>query len=449
MKFKEMNTGLFWRLLIFGAAAGGFTLAVAGSQWVMAIPLFALIIAVTWNLSWYVNSVNRKLAFFFDAVRNEDSTLHFPEGAGTKSMQQLHKSFNRINQIISEIRIRSEHNERFFMEFMKHSSTGLMVADERGYIDIINDKALKFCQLGYIPHIQRLKQSNPVLYEALTEISPGHAKTLKWLEGPEIQQVSLKVVSITFREKQYKIYSLYDIRAELEENELETWQKLIRIMTHEIMNSIAPITSISNTLGKFFVKEDRMVSAAEVTQKQISDTIHGLAVIEERSEGLMHFVDNYRKLTKIPKPCFKPVPVKEWMQRISLLAAKRIEEEHIDLSIRYDYAGSTFPGDEKLLTQVVLNLLNNAADALSRQENKKIGILISLNKEGKLRISISDNGPGFTNEELDNIFIPFYTTKENGSGIGLSLSRQIMRLHKGSISASSVPGKETVFELVF
>lgn len=444
-----MNLGLLSRLFFFGAALVFFTLAVVESHWVYAIPLAGLIVLSTWNLSGYVNSVNRKLAFFFDAVRNEDSTLHFPEDVGAKSMQHLHKSFNRINQTVSEIKIRSEHNERFFMEFMKHSATGLMVVDEAGYVDIINDKALRFCNLGYISHIQRLNQSNKALYEALEEIQPGQTRTLKWLEGSEIQQVSLKVVAITFREKKYRIYSLYDIKAELEENELETWQKLIRIMTHEIMNSIAPITSISNTLSRFFVKEDRMVSAGEITQKEVSDTIHGLAVIEERSEGLMHFVDNYRKLTKIPKPSFKPIQVKEWMQRIALLVSKRMEEENIALSIHYEYNNSTFPGDEKLLTQVIINLLNNAADALAHTADKKINIIISLNKEGKLKISITDNGSGFTDEELDNIFIPFYTTKENGSGIGLSLSRQIMRLHKGSISARSNQGKETVFELVF
>ena len=433
---------------LFGAIVGALTLAIFLNNWIYAIPLLALLFASAWNMLLYVNSVNRKLAFFLDAVRNEDSTLHFPEKVGNETMEHLHQSFNRINNTISEIKIRSEHNERFFMEFMKHSATGLMVVDEKGYIDIINDKALRYCGIGYISNIQRLLQSNKALYDALIDIEPGHTRTLKWVEGQEIQQVSLKVVSITFRDKKYRIYSLYDIRAELEENELETWQKLIRILTHEIMNSIAPITSISNTLSKFFIRNNRMVPVQELTQKEISDTIQGLSVIEERSEGLMHFVDSYRKLTKIPKPNFKPVLLKDWIGRIELLVRKRMEEEHICLSIHHHYNGSTFPGDEKLLTQVVINLLNNAADALAGTSDKRIWISTSMNGEGKLKISITDNGQGFTEEELDNIFIPFYTTKENGSGIGLSLSRQIMRLHKGSISARSTPGKETTFELV-
>ena len=448
MNFKKLNAGLLLRLLFFGTLVAGFTLAVYLSNWIYAIPLLGLIFASAWNMLLNVNSVNRKLAFFLDAVRNEDSTLHFPEKVGNESMEHLHQSFNRINSTISEIKIRSEHNERFFMEFMKHSATGLMVVDEKGFIDIINDKALRFCGIGYISHIQRLQQSNKALHDALMDIQPGHTRTLKWVEGQEIQQVSLKVVSITFREKKFRIYSLYDIRAELEENELETWQKLIRILTHEIMNSIAPITSISNTLSRFFVRDNRMVPVQDLTQKELSDTIQGLSVIEERSEGLMHFVDSYRKLTKIPKPNFKPILLKEWIGRIELLVRKRMEEEHICLSIHHQYNGSTFPGDEKLLTQVVINLLNNAADALNGTTDKKVRISTSMNREGKLKITITDNGQGFTAEELDNIFIPFYTTKENGSGIGLSLSRQIMRLHKGSISARSTPGKETTFELV-
>jgi two-component system nitrogen regulation sensor histidine kinase NtrY len=437
------------RLLIFTLLVIVCTLAFYLQHWLYALPLLFLLLLSGWYIIYYVNAVNRKLTYFFEAVKNEDGSLHFPENVRNRSLQGLHKSMNRINNMILETKIKNEHNQRFFLEFMKHSSTGLMVVDERGYIDTINSKALRFCRLAYISHIQRLAQSNPALYKALSTIMPGESRSLKWLDGHDLQQVSLKVVILNFREKKYRIYSLYDIRAEMEENELETWQKLIRVMTHEIMNSIAPITSLSNTLSKFYIKNGEKVSARDIGQKEINDTIQGLAVIEERGEGLMNFVDNYRKLTKVPKPNFKPVFLHEWLQNIEWLVCKRMEDDDIRLCISHHHTRSSFLADEKLLTQVMLNLINNAADALVHASNKHIKIVVSEGEEGKLKIAITDNGLGFSAEERDNLFIPFYTTKENGSGIGLSLSKQIIRLHKGSISARSIPGRETTVELLF
>ena len=449
MNYRYSNLGLMLRLFVFTLLVIACTLTFYQQHWLYTIALLCLLLFSAWKIVHYVNAVNRKLAYFFEAVKNEDSNLHFPEYVSNKSLRDLHRSMNRINSMISEIKIKNEHKQRFFLEFMKNSSSGLMVVDERGYIDTINDKALRFCRLAYISHVKRLEQSNPALYEGLTTIMPGESRSLKWLDGQEMRQISLKVVSLQFAEKKYRIYSLYDIRAEMEENELETWQKLIRVMTHEIMNSIAPITSLSNTLSKFYIKNGKKVSALDVSQKEINDTIQGLAVIEERGNGLIHFVDNYRKLTKVPKPDFKPVQLHEWLKTIEWLVGKRMEKEQIRLCISHQHARSSFPADEKLLTQVVINLINNAADALVHTADKHIQIVVSEAEEKKLKITITDNGPGFNAEEMDNLFIPFYTTKETGSGIGLSLSRQIMRLHKGSISAHSIPGKKTTFELLF
>ena len=449
MNYSYGTASLLVRLLIFALLLIASTLLVFLKQWLYAIPVILLLAYSLWNIIYYVNGINRKLAYFFDAVKNEDSTLHFPEHVGNNSLQALHKSLNRINKMVSENKIKHEHNQRFFQEFMKHSATGILVVDEKGYVEISNAKALAFCGLGYLSHMQRLAQNNKGLYEALEGAEPGQSYSLKWLQGQEIQQLSLKVVVLHFRGKYYRVYSLYDIRAEMEETELETWQKLIRVMTHEIMNSIAPITSLSNTLSKFYSKNGKRVSPQEISQQQVNHTIEGLAIIEERAEGLIHFVDNYRKLTRVPKPEFKPVKLEEWLQHIAVLVGKRMEGDKIKLCISHQHSRSSFPADEKLLTQLLINLLNNAADALSHTPDKKIEVVVSETEEGKLKIAVTDNGPGFTEEERENLFIPFYTTKENGSGIGLSLSRQIMRLHKGSISARSIPGRETTFELLF
>lgn len=448
MPFSHLNTRLLLRLLLIVLLTAGAAISGYLGVWLIAAPTLFLLLLLLGDTLRGANALNHKVAFFFDAIRNEDNTLLFPEHSSDKSLQHLHKSLNRVNRMISEIRVKNEHNQRFFLEFMKHAASGFIVVDEKGYIDIINNKALRLCGMGYLSHIQRLRQRNPVLYDAMMAAVPDQAYTLRWLKGHEMMQVSLKVVALSFREKSYRIYSLYDIRLEMEENELESWHKLIRILTHEIMNSIAPITSLSKTLRKFYIKDGYEISAEHLTQKEINNTLQGLAVIEERGEGLMRFVDSYRRLTKLPKPNFKPVNIQEWLQTIQWLARKRMEDDQIELAVVQGQAENIFLADEQLLTQVVINLLNNAADALVQVKEKRISLTVSDTEEGRIRITVKDNGQGFRSEEIENIFIPFYTTKENGSGIGLSLSRQIMRLHKGSIAAWSEPEKETVFELL-
>jgi signal transduction histidine kinase len=257
------------------------------------------------------------------------------------------------------------------------------------------------------------------------------------------------VALLNFGMNRYRLYSISDIKAELEENELDSWQKLIRVMTHEIMNSIAPITSLSNTLTRIFIKNNDPLPAHEVTEKHISNIIHGLEVIENTGKGLMRFVEDYRKLTKIPTPVFKPILINNWLNAIRLLMKNRLDEENVNLRITKKGSHEELIGDEKLLNQVMINIINNAIDALKSVEHKKIIISVSENTMGRLKISISDNGKGIPPEEIEKLFIPFYTTKENGSGIGLSLSRKIMRLHRGSISVFSQPGDQTTFVLSF
>jgi two-component system nitrogen regulation sensor histidine kinase NtrY len=380
---------------------------------------------------------------------NDDSTLHFSENNQTRSLRALHQSFNQLNDHISDLRIKNEHNEKFFHEMLKSSATGLLAVDEKGYIEQINDSALDFIGLPHISHIDLLKQKNSELHEQMRLITPGQSRTIRILHGTGLRLFSLKVALLNFDKNKYRLYSITDIKAELEENELDSWQKLIRVMTHEIMNSIAPITSLSNTLSRIFIKNNVPLPADEITQKHVANIIHGLEVIENTGKGLMRFVEDYRKLTKISNPVFKPIKINDWLNSFRLLMNNRFDEEKITLRITKKGAREEIFGDEKLLTQVMINMLNNAIDALKGRKNKKINITVAESAMGRLNISISDNGKGISPDEIDKVFIPFYTTKENGSGIGLSLSRKIMRLHKGSISVVSVPDEKTTVILEF
>lgn len=449
MVYKSFHLAIISRLIVFAGIIIGLCFSIYFNNW-LVVPVFIILLIISlWNFLYFSNSINRKIAFFFDSVSNEDTTLHYPVRIHSSSLKDLHRSMNDLNNRISEIKIKNEHNERFYRELMKYSASGMIAVDEDGYIDLINNSALALIDLQHISHINLLKQKNEELYTQMNLVKPGQKKIVKLLLGTDLRLLSLKVSALKFGDKRYRLYSLHDIKAELEEKELDSWQKLIRVMTHEIMNSIGPITSLSNILNGIYVKDGKPLPVSDITEKQIQNTIHGLEVIEQTGRGLMHFVEDYRKLTKIPKPVFKAIQVDGWIHSIEVLLRPRLEEEQIEFKISPKEIHKELIGDEKLLSQVLINLLNNSMDALRNITIKKITIHISESNSGKLKISVSDNGAGIAPEEIDKIFIPFYTTKENGSGIGLSLSRQIMRLHKGSITAISEPGVQTALVLSF
>jgi two-component system nitrogen regulation sensor histidine kinase NtrY len=445
---RTYRWSLIIRLLIFALLSGCAAFFLVQNFFFLFILCLSFLAVSGGELVYYYTSMNRKIAFFFDAVRNEDSTLHFPENVHNPGVRKLHQSLNQLNQIISEIKIRNEHNERFYRQLLKYSATGILAVDEKGYIDLANDAALQLMGLKHIAHIRLLEQKNPVFYNSVTRMKPGHTQLIKMLEGEEIRQLSIKVTRQQLSQKWYTIYSLYDIKAELEENELDTWQKLIRILTHEIMNSIAPITSLSNTLGRI-IKSEKTGKDGRVSTVDREKTIEGLKVIEETGKGLMHFIDNYRKLTKIPKPVFKSIRIPEWLSRVELLMKERLASEKVHFEMIIKSKQKELIADEKLLSQVLINIINNAIDAVKRKKNKSIHLTVTNDKRGKLQVSVTDNGHGIREDEIDKIFIPFYTTRESGSGIGLSLSRQIMRLHKGSISVNSVYGRYSTISLKF
>jgi len=447
MIYNIINLPLIVRLFLFSAINISLGFCITKERWIVCIVLGILCLFSIIELIKYLNGISRKVAYFFDAIRNEDSTLHFPEKVKDKSFRELHGSLNRLNSLISDIKLKNESNERFFRQLLKYSSTGIFAVDENEYIDLINDSALDMLGVANLVHFDLVKQKNPELYRKLMLIKQGTGNTIKVFDGSGLKLLSVKVAQLKFGDKSYKVFSMYDIKNELEEKELDTWQKLISVLTHEIMNSIAPITSLSNSIRRIFISGDKVISKKELQQESINKALGGLTVIEETGKGLMNFVDRYRKLTKIPKPAFKPILVDEWLNKVYLLMKDRIEKEQIEFSLVNNNVRKEFHGDEKLLTQVAINIMNNAIDALEGKSQKMIQVTTAYRKNNGLEIKITDNGKGIDTENLEKIFIPFFTTRENGSGIGLSLSRQIMRLHKGTIEVYSKPDKYTTFVL--
>lgn len=244
------------------------------------------------------------------------------------------------------------------------------------------------------------------------------------------------------RGKKYTLISLQNIHSELEEKEMEAWQKLIRVLTHEIMNSVTPISSLAGTVNKLLNDPGKL-------DDEISDIKNAVKTIQKRSEGLIHFVENYRNLTKIPKPNFETFRVSVLTDRIYNLMKNEFAGNNIKFNTSIVPDNLTLSADSELIEQVIINLLLNAKFAIKNQQNPEISIRSYTDAGSKVIIRVEDNGPGISKEIQDKIFIPFYTTKKDGSGIGLSLSRQIMRSHFGSITVVSKEGEGTAFILRF
>lgn len=451
MNVKRQSLIIILKLLLFAFTTTGLAYVIYSRLHI--IYSLILLVLLGFEIIGFVkffNAQNRKLTYFFDAIRNEDTSLKFPENAGSNSLNSLHSSLNNLNKMISEIKIKNETNERFYRELIEHSTTGLMSFDEEGYVEVLNNAAKRFLGVVLIANINLLRQKNPGLYDIISALKPGKKEIFKTIVGNELVTLSIQSSELLFGEKMYKLISFQDIRHELEENEIDSWQKLIRVMTHEIMNSIAPITSLTNTLLKFYKSEGLPKKPEELSSSIISNTIEGLSVIEERGKGLIHFVDNYRKLAKVPVPIFSKLELKSWIQGLSILFQPEFNEKNINFSTNIDKSLSSIITDEKLLNQVLINLFMNSIDAVTSkplEESRNISLTINNAGNNVVRFELSDNGVGIDESILDKIFVPFFTTKEGGNGIGLSLSRQITKKLNGKLTVHSVKGLGSKFVL--
>ncbi len=409
----------------------------------------ATIIILTVNLISYLNRTNRNIRFFFDSVRNDDSNLSFPVDNKTTSLRELNQSMNRVNQQIQHLKIENRQQEQYFQKILEHLATGIITYNNKGFILHANSSAKRLLSLDVLTHLQQIERVDKKLFLILKDLKPfeRHLVAVSTKQG-EIQ-LSLKSTSFGSDDNELIILSLQDIKHELDEKEVDSWMRLIRVLMHEIMNSITPITSLSESLSNIYRSGDKPVIPAEVTEKTIATTLQGLNVIKEQGKGLMSFVESYRKLTRIPKPEMKSFKISDLYSRVKILSDSLEKGENIKINFDSENPVLEIFADENLISLVLINLIKNAVEANEKNPDCKINIYAGLDPSGKPEICVTDNGPGISRENLEEIFIPFFTTREKGSGIGLSISRQIMGAHGGTLKVRSIPDKETVFCMNF
>lgn len=428
--------------LIFGWFAGS-------NQYIISVIPAIVIIVLTTNLIRFFNKTNRQLFYFFDAIKNEDSTLSFPEQTNNKTLQDLSKSLINVNQLIQKIQIENRQQEQYFQALLEHAAAGIMTFDKNGFILHSNSSVKRLFLLEVLTHLNQLEKVDHKLFAAIKNIQPSEQKLVTVNNSQGIIQVLIKASSFTSNKKELILLSVQDIKNELDEKELDSWRKLIRVLMHEIMNSITPITSLSESLAGYLYTEDRIKSPEEINEKTIETTIRGLEVIKEQGKGLISFVDSYRKLTRLPKPVKKEFLAKDLIENIRILSGSFENSEHVKVSHEVIPNNLEILADEKQISQVMINLVKNSFQANEENLNAKVKIVAHLNENGRPEIRVIDNGPGVAKELMDKIFVPFFTTKKSGSGIGLSLSRQIMQMNGGSLKITSIPEKVTSASLTF
>ena len=427
-----------------------------GKDLTWSVISLSLLILLTVAFGVWLNRTNKKLAFFFSAVRNDETSLFFPEGTGFAQEKLLNKSLNELNDKLKNAKINIELQEKFYRSIMENIRTGIISFFNNGVVEFTNPEIKRMFGLDHISHINKLMNIDPKLVEFLEKIKTGEQKRINVKVNHKLLSLAIHSQTIALQGREVKIVTLQDIKSELDMHEMDSWQKLIRILNHEIMNSIAPITSLSSTISGFYRHGKNERGPEHITKKIISDTIRGLGIIEEHGKGLIGFVDSYRSLTQLPKPEFTNVNIEEFFERITILINSYLDSEGDKnetkpvITTAVTPADLTLMADDKLLAQVLINIVKNAVESFDKLNKvNEIAIDASRNDEGRVIITVNDNGPGMDAEILEKIFVPFFTTKESGSGIGLSLSRQIMRIHNGNITCDSTPGTGTTISMIF
>lgn len=435
---KGIYYSLTFRLSLLMGITATLTYLAIGKEWVWFVFWAIWWLVVLQLLRKLYRRNAEKVAFMFDAIDNSDYAFKYATRGRSSNDKLVSESLNRITQILFQAKAEAIQKEKYYELIMNQVNTGIIVEDEKGNIFQTNNEALRLLGLTVFTHSRQLGRIEENLEKLINTVQPGDKHQISFVNERGTVHLSVRVSEMTLQEKYVRIIAINDINSELDDKEIESWIRLTRVLTHEIMNSVTPITSLSETLLSLHQNAD-----AEVRD--------GLEVISSTGKGLIAFVESYRKFTHIPTPQPSLFYVSKFAERMTQLARHHNNYPNILIQVDVNPDDLIIYADENLISQVVLNLLKNAMQAIGhKQEDGRISLKACCDSNEAVIIEVTNNGPLIPPEEIEHIFVPFFTTKEGGSGIGLSISRQIMRLSGGSIVLKSNPAlRQTTFVLTF
>lgn len=445
MNFRSFRATIMARVVLLACTIAGAVLTAL--EW--HTPLWALLfsgmsMAEAWELIRYISRLDLEIRQFTQAVHYRDFTQYYNLKNSPVLLRELRRAFNEVNTTFQQLNVQKEIQYQHLKTIIEMIDTGILSYDDHDQVNWMNESFRKMFALPELRHLSGLMTRNPELRKLIENPDSGPGRLIQLQTGRSFTRVLTSVSRFKVNGKINYLLAVKNINEAVEETETLAWQKLLRVLTHEIMNSVAPITSLAETLTH---RIGQLVKAPDA--EFMEDMNLSIEVIRSRSEGLMKFAETYRSLSKIIEPSLSAIYVNELFQQIERLMQNELQKQEIEFSWKIRDPGLTLHVDVSLIEQVLLNLIFNAIDALKQGSDKKISLQAYLNEQERVVIQLSDNGQGIPDELRESIFVPFFTTKKEGSGIGLSLSKQIMQIHKGTIQVDSEPGKGSIFRLIF
>lgn len=452
----RFRIGVIVRVLFLFNMIGLLFYMVLNTQYYVSMVLIGvfLIIQII-NLIGYVETTNKQLQRFLEAISYNDFSQTFSNRSGNKSFSTLNEAFNEIIEKFKNERSKGEESYRYLQTVVQHVGIGLFSFNQKGEIELFNTAAKRLLDISVLRNVEQLKDVNPKLLNTVNGLNSGARTLLNCTIGAENMQLAIYATEFRMKGDNYKLISIHNISTELEEKEMEAWQNLTQVLAHEIMNSITPIASLSDTVNSMLMGEVFGSETPEpIPQETLKDVKDALGTINKRSLGLMRFVNSYRNITQIPTPIFEVLSVREVLSRVQNLMKGEAVRRRVKVEVHIDPETLEITADSQLVEQALINIVKNAFKALKETDSPKIVLRGLIDDTGHPAIEVEDNGPGIKDSVKEKIFVPFYTTSKantenGGSGIGLSLSRQIMRMHSGTLGVAKSKKGRTIFVFRF
>ncbi len=450
MVYRRFSVLLALRLVIVGLSLAGLVwLLLRPGHYSATIIAAAVLTIAAAELWWFISRTNREIARFLDAARYADYSQRFSlQDIGT-GFGDLGEAFTDILDRMWDAREAQEIQARRLRALIDHIPVPLLTVHGDGSVTLQNNAARRLFGAAHVTQLKDLRQFGRSFHDAVADAVPGNRELVTFvIEGVEYQLTLATTENIVAGEAN-RLVSLQDIQSELDVTQIHAWQDLVRVLTHEIMNSITPVTSLSATARDVVEDMLKKTATGSALSEDLEDLRDAVGTVAERSEGLMQFVHSYRQLTRLAPPEKKRVRVAELFDAVHQLAAAEWPDTDTALSLQVEPAELDVYADRDLLEPVLLNLLRNAWQATTDVGGRKIELTGRLNRRGNVVLEVADNGPGVPEELARKIFVPFFTTKTAGSGVGLALARQVMTAHRGFIRLGQNDGGGARFALTF
>jgi two-component system, NtrC family, nitrogen regulation sensor histidine kinase NtrY len=446
MLFKRYETRLIIRIALLFAVVFAIAWLILNKLYFYAAAVSPILFYQLFDLFKLLKNAQDEVKEFAESVHYRDFSRYFNVKQAPAELQPLREGFNEINSTFKVISREKETQYVYLQKILELVDTGILSYEvQEGEIAWMNETFKKLLGIPYLKTIHSLERRDENLYKDVLAVKPGESRVTKVTTEKAAFKVLLSATAFQTDGKVFKLIAFQNVNEALDETEAQAWRKLLSVMTHEIMNSVAPISSLAETLKKRLA-----VSATNLQSNDgsLEDLAVGIDTIKRRSEGLLKFAETYRNLNKITTLNVKKVLVRDLFENLNQLMQPTLEQKNIELEIILKDPDISLLVDSNLIDQVLINLLVNAIEAVKETTNPRIALSAYISSDHKTVIKIADNGAGMSEEVLDKIFIPFFSTRKTGSGIGLSLCKQIMMLHKGSIQVQSKEGEGTAFMLV-